>query len=194
MKYVLFFLLTGLLQTVSAQTAYRDSVAKLRELHLAELQDTAAHILKSDEIAAFEGLHYFEADEHYKVQAVFTRSKGKKFQMATSTARLPVYRRYGYLDFTIAGESCRLTIYESMDYKDYLFIPFRDANTAKLTYGAGRYLDIPVPASDTIEIDFNLAYNPYCAYSIRYSCPIPPPENTLKVAINAGEQTPAGHD
>jgi uncharacterized protein (DUF1684 family) len=183
-----------MLQPVGAQTDYRDSLAKLRELHLAELKDTAAHILKSAEIAAFEGLHYFEADENYKVQALFTRSKGKKFQMATSTTRLPVYRRYGYLDFTIAGESCRLTVYESMDYKDYLFIPFRDANTGKLTYGAGRYLDIPVPATRQVEIDFNFAYNPYCAYSVRYSCPIPPAENTLKVAINAGEKTPPGHD
>jgi len=194
MRYRLFFLFTGLLQIVAAQTNYSDSVSKLREQHFTELKDTASGILMRDEIREFQGLNYFEIDENFKVQATFTRSRGKKFEMATSTARLPVYRRYGYLDFVIDGQNCRLTIYESMDFKDYLFIPFRDANTGHETYGAGRYLDIPVPDGHIVVLDFNLAYNPYCAYSVRYSCPIAPVENTLKVAVNAGEKVPAGHE
>lgn len=194
MRYVLFFLFVCLCQVIGAQTNYADSINRLRDQHLIELKDTASRILKLDEIREFQGLRYFEVDEKFKLQASFTRSKGKKFKMATSTERLPVYRRYGYLDFVIDGQSCRLTIYESMDFKDYLFIPFRDANTGHETYGAGRYLDILVPDGKTVTLDFNLAYNPYCAYSVRYSCPIAPVENTLKIAINAGEKVPEGHD
>ena len=80
------------------------------------------------------------------------------------------------------------------DYKDYLFIPFRDVTSGKETFGGGRFLDARIPKNDTLLIDFNLNYNPYCAYSERYSCPIPPTENTLKVSILAGEKVPVGHD
>ena len=79
-------------------------------------------------------------------------------------------------------------------FKDYLFLPFLDATNGIETYGGGRYLDVYIFENQTnIKIDFNLSYNPYCAYSHRYSCPIPPHENTLTVEINAGEKTPIYH-
>ncbi|MDG1428784.1 MAG: DUF1684 domain-containing protein, partial [Crocinitomicaceae bacterium] len=74
-----------------------------------------------------------------------------------------------------------------------LFIPFRDKTSRHETYGGGRYLDVQIPDRDMMHLDFNLAYNPYCAYSHRYSCPIPPEENTLNVSILAGEKTPLAH-
>ena len=79
------------------------------------------------------------------------------------------------------------------EYKDYLFLPFRDGTSRKESYGGGRFLDLKKPKGKTIHIDFNLAYNPYCAYSHRYTCPIPPPENELTIEIKAGEKTPIGH-
>jgi len=183
-------------------TSFGQKTAKEIEEHRAEhlnsLTDTAAHVLNAEEIAAFEGLDYFPFDADFQITAKFTKDKGKKFEMPTSTERTPLYRRYGYVDFVIDGANYKLEVYQNIglrdkEYRDYLFIPFRDKTSAKATYGGGRYLDARVPDGDTILLDFNLLYNPYCAYSYRYSCPIPPAVNTLNVEINAGEKTPIGH-
>lgn len=122
-----------------------------------------------------------------------------KNMLESSTERTPIYRRYGYIYFELNGKKCRLTAYQNMElikkeeYKNYLFIPFRDGTSGVESYGGGRYLDVTIPENETITIDFNLAYNPYCAYSYRYSCPVPPEENTLKIRIEAGEKIPLGH-
>lgn len=166
---------------------------------MGELIDTATHILNQDEIDHFEGLAYFDVDSTYRINAVFTKSKGKKFKMPTSTDRAPIYRRYAYVDFTINGKPQRLTVYQNIalckqkEYKNYLFIPFRDSSCGNESYGGGRYLDIEIPSAGKIILDFNRVYNPYCVYSHRYSCPIPPEENTLKIAIHAGEKVPVGY-
>lgn len=173
---------------------YRDSIRNLRNEHLAELKDTNNHILNLEEVTHFSGLDYFSVNESFIITAKFKKSKGKKFKMPTSGTRTPIYRRYGYIDFKIGDTNCRLTVYQNVelskseDLKDYLFIPFRDLTSSKTTYGGGRYIDFSIPNSKEVIIDFNTAYNPYCAYSHRYSCPIPPAENTLKVEIAAGEK------
>ena len=113
--------------------------------------------------------------------------------MKTSTDRLPIYQRVGYLHFKIEDNDYSLSVFRNLDlskkkeFKNYLFIPFKDFTNGVETYGGGRYLDIdkPVKKGDWI-IDFNKAYNPYCAYSYKYSCPIPPEENFLEVEIKAG--------
>jgi uncharacterized protein (DUF1684 family) len=87
-----------------------------------------------------------------------------------------------------------MALKKQKEYKKYLFIPFRDLTSGKESYGGGRYIDTEIPAGETLILDFNRAYNPYCAYSHRYSCPIPPEENTLKVEIRAGEKVPVGYD
>ena len=165
----------------------------------AHLKDSSSHMLDSLELASFIGLDYFDFDSSYQIEATFTKDKGPKFEMPTSTTRLPIYRRYGYLTFSIDSVTCTLTVYQNMElrkekeYKDYLFIPFRDATSAKSTYGGGRYLDARIPEGKSMLLDFNQAYNPYCAYSYKFSCPIPPKENTLEVAIEAGEKIPLAH-
>ena len=186
--------------------SYSDTIDEIRIMHMVELMDTNSGLLNHSEINNFQGLAYFDVDTNYRIQARFTKNIGKRFKMITSTDRRPVYRRYGFVDFTIHDTICHLTIYQNMelsgffhfsarkDYKDYLFIPFRDVTSGKETYGGGRFLDARIPKNDTLLIDFNLNYNPYCAYSERYSCPIPPTENTLKVSILAGEKVPVGHD
>ena len=105
--------------------------------------------------------------------------------------------KYGELSFVLDGESQTLAIYQSLklltmpQYKDYLFIPFKDETNGRETYGGGRYLDIRMGAikSGKVSLDFNKAYNPYCAFASAggYSCPVPPRENHLKVAVKAGE-------
>ncbi len=148
----------------------------------------------------FKGLNYFEVDSAFRVQATLTRDTTQSaFQMKTSTSRLPMYRKYGTLYFSLKGQACSLTVYQSLDllrnpkYRDYLFLPFTDATTDETTYGAGRYIDLRIPVSQTLTIDFNQAYNPYCAYSDEYSCPITPAENRLPIAVQAGEKIYKAH-
>ncbi|PWL29570.1 MAG: hypothetical protein DCO96_07370 [Fluviicola sp. XM-24bin1] len=170
-----------------------------RAEHEAELRDTSLHMLDSMERAEWQGLDYYDFDTTYQVTARFKKKKGPKFEMPTSTDRLPVYRRYGYIYFEIEGVEYRLTVYQNVEltkregFEDYLFIPFRDATSGKETYGGGRYMDVRIPEKKEMQIDFNQAYNPYCAYSHKWSCPIPPAENTLKISIKAGEKIPLAH-
>jgi uncharacterized protein (DUF1684 family) len=198
MKGILF-IITLMVGFSSHSQSYEDSIIESRVIHMGELIDTATHILNQDEIDHFEGLAYFDVDSTYRIRATFTKSIGKKFKMPTSTERQPIYRRYGYVDFTIDGKTQRLTAYQNMalrkqkGYKNYLFIPFRDSTCGNESYGGGRYLDVEIPEGTTIMLDFNKIYNPYCVYSHRYSCPIPPVENTLTIPIRAGEKVPVGY-
>jgi uncharacterized protein (DUF1684 family) len=141
----------------------------------------------------FEGLDFFPIDEKYIVKAKFIKLKKQKpFDMPTTTDRKPKYIKYGELHFTIDSKDMVLTVYKNIDlskrkgFKDYLFLPFLDATNGIETYGGGRYLDMRIPTSDEVIIDFNKAYNPYCAYNHEYSCPIVPLENELDIEIKAG--------
>jgi len=149
--------------------------------------------LKEKDLKTFKKLHFFPTDESYKIVAQFERTPNETpFEMQTSTDRLPIYSQYGIASFTIDGKELSLRVYQNQklildpEYEDYLFIPFNDLTNGNETYDAGRYLDLEIPNGDTITIDFNKTYNPYCVYNNRYSCPIPPRENNLDVAIKAG--------
>jgi uncharacterized protein (DUF1684 family) len=128
-----------------------------------------------------------------QIEARFVRTPNEKvFEMKTSTTRKPLYIKFGEAHFKIDGKDLVLNIYQNIElskkkeYVDYLFLPFSDLTCGKESYIGGRYIDLKIPTSDTILIDFNTAYNPYCAYNHKYSCPIVPLENDLPVAINAG--------
>jgi uncharacterized protein (DUF1684 family) len=166
---------------------------KLETERMANNLEMLMEVLDSAERKTFEGICYFPVDTSYIVDATFTRKKGKKFAMPMTKARTVYYRQYGTLTFRIHDTVCQLNVYENLAlkgskaHKNYLFLPFRDGTTAISTYGGGRYLDIEKSKSKTWKIDFNKAYHPYCVYSHRYSCPIPPAENTVAPFINAGE-------
>jgi uncharacterized protein (DUF1684 family) len=137
---------------------------------------------------SFEGLKYFPVSEKYKVKARITiLRESETFQLTTSTGKTREFRRYAYADFSIDGKDCRLTILQPIDDPNYFFLPFTDATSGKETYGAGRYLEPKMNDLANFVIDFNRAYNPYCAYNESYDCPIPPRENHLEVEIKAGE-------
>lgn len=193
MKILILFLfvVTG---NLFAQT-YEMEIAESREQKQHDLKDTSQHILTLEETEQLISLDFYPVNRDFAVVATFSKNKGKRFKMPTSSTRTPVYRKYGEIEFEINGVSQKLNLYQNLElkdkrYKNYLFLPFRDSTSGNETYGAGRYLDLEIPVGDTILLDFNLCYNPYCAYSYRYSCPIPPEENTLRVAIKAGEKTP----
>ncbi|MEE2771131.1 MAG: DUF1684 domain-containing protein [Bacteroidota bacterium] len=151
--------------------------------------------LDKENLKDFKELEFYEIDPDYVVQASFVRTPMESpFTMKTSTDREPVYVKYGEVYFTLKGKENKLNVYQGLefqkypDYYDYLFLPFTDLTNGRTTYGNGRYLDLRIPESDSIELDFNKAYNPYCAYSSKYSCPIPPAENDLDTEILAGVQ------
>lgn len=144
----------------------------------------------------FNGLNYYPVDSAYVVTATFTPNADlQTFKMATTQSDLRDAVRMGTLRFSIAGTECSLTAYQFVGkHSDHYFLPFLDATSGSETYGTGRYLDIPI-REGALEyvIDFNEAYNPYCAYNESYSCPVTPAENTLPVAIKAGEKVWEAH-
>jgi len=140
------------------------------------------------------GHQFFTYDPTYRVIADLTiYPKPDKVAMKTSTTRIANYNTYGKATFRINGKEFQLIIYQDANafssklYKDHLFIPYTDLTSGNETYGGGRYLDLMIPKDKTkIIIDFNKSYQPYCAYTDGYSCPIPPPENFIDYRIKAG--------
>ncbi len=141
----------------------------------------------------FEALVFFEADTSYTVQAQLVRTPNTiPFEMPTTTNRRSKERVYGVLHFILKGKKYRLEVYQNEElmqqkgYEDYLFLPFADETNGVETYGGGRYIDLKIPIGDTLQLDFNRAYNPYCVYNKKYSCPIVPTVNALNLEIRAG--------
>lgn len=144
--------------------------------------------LTAEQQATFEGLRYFpENPELRLVLPIEQFAEQDTVVMQTSTGDARAYIRYGWLRFTVDGQDVSLTLYADVDSGAF-FLPFVDALRGRDTYGAGRYLD-PEPLADGhLLVDFNLAYNPYCAYSDGWSCPAPPFENIVRARIEAGEK------
>ncbi|MCL4270934.1 MAG: DUF1684 domain-containing protein [Anaerolineales bacterium] len=142
--------------------------------------------LTSEQRADFKGLAYFPENDSLRLEVVVEEIPEKpRFEMQTSTGDVQTYERFGTFKFPVDGQDAQLTIYRS---QHGFFLPFVDSLAGKETYPAGRYLEPePLPGGRFI-IDFNYAYNPYCAYNEMWSCPITPAENRLKVAIRAGEK------
>jgi hypothetical protein len=139
----------------------------------------------------FTGLAYYPPDPALRFELALRREpEAPVFSMATSTGVPRSYRKWGSFEFPVAGAPARLAAYrqEHAHGEEFLFVPFRDATSGKETYGAGRYIDLPFRLEGPHVLDLNRAYNPYCAYNPRYSCPLPPVENWLKVPIRAGER------
>jgi uncharacterized protein (DUF1684 family) len=140
----------------------------------------------------FRGLSYYPIDSALRFSVKLHRyAAPKQIRLGTNTGEIRSGLRYGYFDFQVEGISCRLNAYKLEDAPDRgasLFVPFRDATSGKETYGAGRYIDLKENTSGTYDLDFNRAYNPFCAYNNEFSCPLPPSENTLTAPIRAGEK------
>lgn len=194
MRY--YFLLLLILVTTVSCAQDKQPIAGETEFQKeinAEYKDATSSPLKDKDRKKFKGLDFFKFDSTFVVKASFKRTPGEKvFQMKTTTSRLPEYVKYGVITFQLQGESYSLNLYQNQglikkeEYKDYLFLPFLDDTNGEESYGGGRYIDLRIPEGDTIEIDFNKAYNPYCAYNDKYSCPIVPRVNYLALNVRAG--------
>ena len=137
-----------------------------------------------EERPSFAGLRYFPEDPNLRFLVPLARVTEEQLEFETSSGEKKILKRIGKLGFSIEGQPVQLTLYQAASGS--YFLPFRDATSGKETYGAGRYLE--VEGDGKIDLNFNYAYNPYCAYGSGYSCPLPPMENWLKVPIVAGEK------
>lgn len=158
--------------------------------------------LEPGELPSFAGLRYFPGSERYRVTAALEPFETvERVELTTSAGDTQSYLRWGVARFELEGKACALTLFAFGDGPDEsFFIPFRDATSGAETYAAGRYLEAGreagpgagLQASEAqdgrVLLDFNYAYNPFCAYSARYRCPLPPAENRLPVAVRAGER------
>ena len=144
--------------------------------------------LDEEQRRAFKGLAYFPANPQLVIEAALDPAVDSgTVVMETTGGGEQVYHRAGIVRFKVDGEQAAVTLYAS-DEQGELFLPFRDATSGKESYPAGRYLETDPPRHGRVTVDFNYAYNPYCAYNERWSCPLPPIENWLKVPIRAGEK------
>jgi uncharacterized protein len=136
----------------------------------------------------FKGLKWFPLNRDYKVFAKFEKNpKFEQIEMARSVAGPETYVKAGWVHFNLQGKDLVLTVYNpNVRDSKTIFVPFRDATSGKTTYGGGRYIDTRL-ANDAVELDFNRAYNPYCVWNFSFACPVPPEENRLNFAIEAGE-------
>jgi len=172
-----------------AQENYRDSLLAYQENYI----KTHAVVKGKDR----QLIHFFQPDETFRVIARMERIyEAPWIKIPTSANEFQVHRVFGILHFQIHDTLLTLPVYQSQDlmatkeYADYLFVPFTDKSCGEETYENGRYIDLLLEdvASGTCLLDFNRSYNPYCAYITgKFSCPIPPKENDLPVAIHAGE-------
>lgn len=183
--------------SLSAQSALMDSLIwqnyQYRHQQNLEFSDSLESPLEEKDRLDFESLDWYPLDTNFIVWARMERSpEAEVFEMPTSTDRKPEYRQYAILHFALGDSTFAVPIYRNMRlkqipmYKEHLFFPFSDLTNSFGTYGGGRYLDLQIPEGDSVLIDFNRAYNPYCAYNGRYSCPIPPRKNQINFQIKAG--------
>jgi len=184
---------------VAAQSFYGSTDLKVfRDGRDHEFRDKEESPLKEEDFTTFKGLNYYLNDNDFRVTASFARTPSEKwFQMPTSSGKMKKFVKFGILKFKLHDKPLTLSVYQMdpevaakfPEYADLLFIPFKDLTNRTETYGGGRYIDIKTPTGKSVILDFNLAYNPNCAYGgEKWNCPIPPSENSLKVAIAAGEK------
>jgi uncharacterized protein len=146
-----------------------------------------------DQHESFDGLRYYPENPDLRLTVRLDEFPEKEpIRMTTSTGDVQDYQRWGQFSFEVDGRPATLTVY----YASWggFFVPFVDATSGSETYGAGRYLELEDLEDGSFLADFNLAYNPYCAYSEQYSCPIPPAENRIDVPVRAGELLYEGHE
>ena len=171
------------------------------EAYLQQVQDTIddrVKYLRTSESSPFQQFNepfkepnYFPINPSYRVNATVERIQKRNIvTLPNSNSGVETYEEFAWLNFTLNGQREKLLVLRPAGFGalKVLFLAFTDETSADETYGGGRYLDIEIGKSDKVVLDFNLAYNPYCAYTDEYSCALPPRENQLSVAVKAGEK------
>lgn len=203
MRAITLCILYSLLASCTAQVETSPEYITELATHRAKYQQSFANEENSPLTAEETALQdFYAADAAYKCTCTVQRTAdAKPFEVDTYAGRKKTYIKHGIATCEVKDKSIALSLYKVMKmqsvpgYRDYLFVPFMDHTNGETTYGGGRYMDLNVNQIDstgTLVIDFNKCYNPYCAFSDGYNCPIPPLENHLDVAIHAGEKAYRG--
>ena len=192
MKNLLTLLFLSHTLILFAQDYEQESVEYRKNLSQ-EYKSGENNVLTEREKKNFGYLNFYEFDPEFVVEATFEPlDNTEELTLETSTSRIASYVKYGYLHFTLKGKKCKLLVLSSPDLKDdpeyynYLSVYFTDETNGDGTYKKGRYMELRSPLSDKVVLNFNNTYNPYCAYSERFSCAVPPKENHLPLPVKAG--------
>jgi len=196
MKNVFFLLLIALPLSTFAQGSFKKAVKAHRKAYKSDFLKEQ-HSPFYDKKADLKYLRFYRPKKKYQVTCTFTATPDAgSFDMATYSGKIKKYRKYGVLTFKLQGKEHQLAVYQNMmlmkmdGHRDHLFLPFKDLTNDRKTYGGGRYINLKIGdiKDGKLILDFNKNYNPYCAFSDGYNCPIPPAENHLSIAIKAGEK------
>ncbi|MUU78079.1 DUF1684 domain-containing protein [Winogradskyella endarachnes] len=191
-NWYLLFLMVFALNCSQGKQPIKEGTAWQMKMN-ADFKDATKSPLKNKDRKTFKGLDFFTFDSTLVVTATLKRTPDTEwFNMKTTTDRISLERVFGVLTFKINGKLFQLNVYQGKElmteegFENYLFLPFIDNTNGISTYGGGRYIDLKIPEGDSLILDFNTAYNPYCAYNEKYSCPIVPRENYIDADIKAG--------
>lgn len=200
-----FFLIIISLLIIGCKSSNNEYINEIKKFqyelntHYADAENSP---LTEEDLKVFKTLDFFEINENYRVEALLELTPNAPvFEMKTTTDRLPLYKKYGIAHFRLNGENLQLSVYQnqdlqnSLEYANYLFLPYNDKTNGNTSYEGGRFIDLEIPenGSNSIIIDFNKSYNPYCAYNHKYSCPIPPSENILQIEVPVGVKAYSKH-
>ncbi len=191
-NYVILFCLVISFSCNNTSKNDANATGELRKKKVAEFLNPATSPLDAEELKTFKGISFFPFDESYKVRATLSKIAGAPLMdMPHTLNRTYQYQIFAEATFTLQGKTFTLPLYtnDALKKDSSLFFSFTDLTNGNETYGGGKYMDVKYDGvADEIELDFNLSYFPYCAYSHRYSCPIVPKENHLDVEVKAGER------
>ena len=198
-KYIFAAILQSLVLFCQAQETAAEAYAIAINDHRQQYKNdflTDSHAPLKAQDTAF--LDFYPPDPAWRIPAtVELTPEAASFDLPTYSGQTRLYRQYAVVHFKVNGQPKTLNLYQNLaliakdsTYKDYLFLPFKDLTNGEETYGGGRYLDFKMKdiRNGLLLVDFNKNYNPYCAYSDGYSCPIPPKENHLDIEVRAGEK------
>ena len=185
--------------TTTKPKDYFKNMERYRKEYLQSFLDSERSPLQQADLGE---IRFFKPDTAFLIMARYRLLPDEPVQdLKTSSGKSKPYRKYALLEFELKNQTFRLFVYESLllkddpQYANYLFLPFTDFTNGETSYGGGRYLDLDrslFTPEGLVELDFNKAYNPWCAYSDGFNCPVPPQENYLDIAVTAGEKNFAG--
>ena len=170
---------------------YVEKIQKERDRQFKYLRYNADSPLTDEQKKDLDQLNHYPIDPDYRVKArIVPVTNRVLLEIPLTDGTVEKYVKHSYAEFTLAGSNERLLLLQSVKELDKrkFFLAFADETSADETYGGGRYVDVKLDGQHTVTIDFNMAYNPYCAYNPDYACPIPPRENLLDIPIRAGEK------
>lgn len=191
MGLVIFIIFLYSFGAFNGSEAYTESIQKFRQEKETFMKRSGDSPLSLEQKKGFDGLNYYPPNPDYKVNARLTPFQNKTIvNIPTSDNRMKSYIKYAFAEFELNDTTQRVLLLKAVDSDNPndIFFAFSDATSGKETYGGGRYIDITSNSDRRVIIDFNKAYNPFCVFNENYSCPFPPKENQLTVAIKAGEK------